>query len=303
MAIPDYQSIMSPLLNLAGGNETHRVHDAVDLLAQQFKLTAEERREVIPSGRVSRFHNNVTWARTYLKKAGLLENPKRGEFRITERGRQVLAGGHESIGVRFLDQFEEFRKFKTARRIPRPDAAVAKLDLLEETPEEALQAAYQTLRNSVASDLLDQVKRSSPAFFERLVVDVLVAMGYGGSRTEAGQAIGHAGDEGIDGIIKEDRLGLDIIYIQAKRWENTVGRPEVQRFAGALQGKRARKGVFITTSSFSREAMDYADNIDTKVILIAGTRLAELMIDYGVGVTTDATYEVKRIDADYFDDE
>ena len=304
MAIPDYQSIMSPLLNLAGDNETHRVHDAVDLLAQQFKLTAEERREVIPSGRVSRFHNNVTWARTYLKKAGLLENPKRGEFRITERGRQVLAGGHESIGVRFLDQFEEFREFKTARRIPRPDAAaVAKLDLLEETPEEVLQAAYQTLRNSVASDLLDQVKRSSPAFFERLVVDVLVAMGYGGSRTEAGQAIGHAGDEGIDGIIKEDRLGLDIIYIQAKRWENTVGRPEVQRFAGALQGKRARKGVFITTSSFSREAMDYADNIDTKVILIAGTRLAELMIDYGVGVTTDATYEVKRIDADYFDDE
>ena len=244
----------------------------------------------------------MTWARTYLKKAGLLEDPKRGEFRITERGRQVLAGGHGSIGVRFLEQFEEFKKFKTARRIPRPEAA-AKLDLPEETPEEALQAAYQTLRNSVASDLLDQVRRSSPAFFERLVVDVLVAMGYGGSRTEAGQAIGHAGDEGIDGIIKEDRLGLDIIYIQAKRWENTVGRPEVQRFAGALQGKRARKGVFITTSSFSREARDYADNIDTKVILITGTRLAELMIDYGVGVTTDATYEVNRIDADYFDDE
>ena len=244
----------------------------------------------------------MTWARTYLKKAGLLKDPKRGEFRITERGRQVLAGGHGNIGVRFLEQFEEFKKFKTARRIPRPDAA-AKLDLPEETPEEALQAAYQTLRNSVASDLLDQVRRSSPAFFERLVVDVLVAMGYGGSRTEAGQAIGHAGDEGIDGIIKEDRLGLDIIYIQAKRWENTVGRPEVQRFAGALQGKRARKGVFITTSSFSREARDYADNIDTKVILITGTRLAELMIDYGVGVTTDATYEVNRIDADYFDDE
>ena len=238
MAIPDYQSIMLPLLELAGDDQIHRVRDAVDLLAQQFKLTAEERRAVIPSGRVSRFHNNVTWARTYLKKAGLLEDPKRGEFSITERGRQVLAGGHGSIGVRFLEQFEEFKKFKTARRIPRPDAA-AKLDLPEETPEEALQAAYQTLRNSVASDLLDQVRRSSPAFFERLVVDVLVAMGYGGSRTEAGQAIGHAGDEGIDGIIKEDRLGLDIIYIQAKRWENTVGRPEVQRFAGAGR-RRAR---------------------------------------------------------------
>ena len=301
MAIPDYQSIMLPLLELAGDNKSHLVHDAVDLLAQQFSLTNDEKREVIPSGRVSRFHNNVTWARTYLKKAGLLEDPKRGEFRITERGSQVLAGKHESIGVRFLEQFEEFREFKTARRTPRPDTGTP--DLSEATPEEALQAAYQTLRNSVASDLLDQVKRSSPAFFERLVVDVLVAMGYGGSRMEAGEAIGHAGDEGIDGIIKEDRLGLDIIYIQAKRWENTVGRPEVQRFAGALQGRRARKGVFITTSSFSREARDYADNIDTKVILIAGTRLAEFMIDYGVGVTTDATYEVKRIDADYFPDE
>ena len=301
MAIPDYQSIMLPLLELAADNQIRRVHDAVDLLARQFRLTDEEKREVIPSGRVSRFHNNVTWARTYLKKAGLLEDPKRGEFRITERGSQVLAGKHESIGVRFLEQFDEFREFKTARRTPRPDTG--KLDLPDDTPEEALQAAYQTLRNSVASDLLDQVRRSSPAFFERLVVDVLVAMGYGGSRREAGEAIGHAGDEGIDGIIKEDRLGLDIIYIQAKRWENTVGRPEVQRFAGALQGRRARKGVFITTSSFSREARDYADNIDTKVILIAGTRLTELMIDYGVGVTTDATYEVKRIDADYFADE
>ena len=301
MALPDYQSIMLPLLELAADNQIRRVHDAVDLLARQFRLTDEEKREVIPSGRVSRFHNNVTWARTYLKKAGLLEDPKRGEFRITERGSQVLAGKHESIGVRFLEQFDEFREFKTARRTPRPDTG--KLDLPDDTPEEALQAAYQTLRNSVASDLLDQVRRSSPAFFERLVVDVLVAMGYGGSRREAGEAIGHAGDEGIDGIIKEDRLGLDIIYIQAKRWENTVGRPEVQRFAGALQGRRARKGVFITTSSFSREARDYAANIDTKVILIAGTRLTELMIDYGVGVTTDATYEVKRIDADYFADE
>lgn len=301
MAIPDYQSIMLPLLELAGDDQIHRAHDAVDLLAQQFKLTAEEMREVIPSGRVSRFHNNVMWARTYLKKAGLLENPKRGEFRITERGRQVLASGHGSIDGRFLERFDEFREFKTARRAP--DAAAVKLDLPEETPEEALQAAYQTLRNSVASDLLDQVKRSSPAFFERLVVDVLLAMGYGGSRQEAGEAIGHAGDEGIDGIIKEDRLGLDIIYIQAKRWENTVGRPDVQRFAGALHGQHARKGVFITTSSFSREATDYANNIDTKVILIAGTRLAELMIDYGVGVTTDATYKVTRINADYFGDE
>ena len=297
MAIPDYQSIMRPLLELAGDTETHRVHDAVDRLAQRFGLTEEERRELTPSGRVSRFHNNLTWARTYMKKAGLLEDPKRGEFRITERGKQALADGNRAIDAKFLAQFEEFRAFKTTRRPPSGG------DFPLETPEEALQTAYQTLRKSLAVDLLDQVKRSSPAFFERLVVDVLVSMGYGGSREEAGEAIGKAGDEGIDGIIKEDRLGLDIIYIQAKRWENTVGRPEVQRFAGALQGKRARKGVFITTSAFSREAIDYAANIDTKVILIAGTQLADLMIDHGVGVTTDATYELKRIDADYFPDE
>ena len=245
MAIPDYQSIMLPLLELAGDDQIHRVRDAVDLLAQQFKLTAEERRAVIPSGRVSRFNNNVTWARTYLKKAGLLEDPKRGEFRITERGRQVLAGGHGSIGVRFLEQFEEFKKFKTARRIPRPDAA-AKLDLPEETPEEALQAAYQTLRNSVASDLLDQVRRSSPAFFERLVVDVLVAMGYGGSRTEAGQAIGHAGDEGIDGIIKETALV----------WTSSTSRPSAGRTrSAALRFSDSRvpcKGSVLARASSSR---------------------------------------------------
>ena len=240
-----------------------------------------------------------------MKKAGLLEDPKRGEFRITERGKRVLAEGHRRIDAKFLAQFEEFRAFKTARRASRPDAEaeLSNGDFPAETPEEALQTAYQTLRESLAADLLDQVKRSPPAFFERLVVDVLVSMGYGGSRDEAGEAIGKAGDEEIDGIIKEDRLGLDIIYVQAKRWENTVGRPEIQRFAGALQGKRARKGVFITTSSFSREAVDYVANIDTKVILLAGTQLADLMIDHGVGVTTDATYELKRIDADYFPEE
>lgn len=302
MAIPDYQTIMLPLLHLAGDTKAHRVHDAVDHLAREFNLTEEERQELIPSGRVPRFHNNVTWARTYMKKAGLLEDPKRGEFRITERGRRVLADGHSRIDAKLLTQFEEFRAFKSARPVPRPDGETDPPEehFPTETPEEALQTAYQTLRRSLAADLLDQVKRLSPAFFEHLVVDVLVSMGYGGSREEAGEAIGKAGDEGIDGIIKEDRLGLDIIYIQAKRWENTVSRPEVQKFAGALQGKRARKGVFITTSSFSREAIHYAANIDTKVILITGTQLAELMIDHGVGGTTDAIYELKRIDADYF---
>ena len=298
MAIPDYQSTMLPLLELAGDNEIHQVHDAVALLAQRLNLTDKERQERIPSGRVSRFHNNVTWARTYMKKAGLLEDPKRGQFRITERGRRVLADEPDTVNTEFLQQFDEFNKF--IGKQPLPESAQPDPEL---TPEQALHTSYQTLRNSLAADLLDQVKQASPAFFEHLVVDVLVHMGYGGSRQEAGEAIGQAGDEGIDGIIKEDRLGLDIIYIQAKRWANTVGRPEIQRFAGALYGQRARKGVFITTSSFSSEAVAYAASIDIKVVLIAGTQLAELMIDYGVGVTTDATYELKRIDADYFADE
>ena len=172
-----------------------------------------------------------------------------------------------------------------------------------DTPEESLQDAYLVLRKNLADDLLETVKKSPPEFFERLVVDLLVRMGYGGSRQEAGEAIGRSGDEGIDGIIKEDRLGLDIIYIQAKRWEGSIGRPEVQKFAGALQGQHARKGVFITTSKFSGEATEYAANIGTRVILIGGAQLAELMIDHGVGVTTEATYELKRIDSDYFPDE
>lgn len=233
-----------------------------------------------------------------MKKAGLLEDPKRGQFRITERGRRVLADEPDTVNNKFLRQFDEFHEFIRNPSLPDPVQPAPEL-----TPEQALHASYQTLRNSLAADLLEQVKQASPAFFERLVVDVLVRMGYGGSRQEAGEAIGRSGDEGIDGIIKEDRLGLDIIYIQAKRWENTVGRPEIQRFAGALHGQRARKGVFITTSSFSSEAVAYAASIDIKVILIAGTQLAELMIDHGVGVTTEATYELKRIELDYFSEE
>lgn len=289
---------MLPLLGLAADEKIHRVRDAVHLLELHFNLGVDERRELMPDGRRSRFSYNVAWARTYLKKAGLLEDPRRGEFRITRRGKDVLARKPAAIDSGLLQQFDEFNDFmgrpSPEKRVqPHPDY----------TPEDALIAAYQTLRNSLAADLLEQVRRSSPTFFEQLVVDVLVRMGYGGSRKEAGEAIGQAGDEGIDGIIKEDRLGLDIIYIQAKRWGNTVGRPEVQRFVGALEGKRARKGVFITTSSFSREAIDYAARISANVILIAGTQLAEFMIDHGVGVTTDATYELKRIDTDYFPEE
>ena len=291
MAIPDVQSIMLPLLELAGDNHIHRVRDAVDLLADRLRLTDEERRARSSDDQSPRFYHRVFLAREYLRKAGLLEDPRRGQFRITESGRRVLESRPSQVDLRFLRQLE------VDSGAPPPDEELSDTAV---TPEEALQAAYATLRNSLAEELLDQVMHASPEFFEVLVVDVLVRMGYGGSRKDAGEAIGRAGDEGIDGIIKEDRLGLDIIYIQAKRWTSTVGRPEVQRFAGALQGKRARKGVFITTSAFSREAVEFAGSIETKVILIDGKQLAELMIDHGVGVRTDATYELKRIDADYF---
>ena len=296
MAIPGIPSIMLPLLQLAADNDTLRFRDAVDLLADRLRLTETERREVMPNG-AQRLYYRVSFARGRLKKLRLLEDPARGQFRVTELGRRFLRSNPSRVDLRSVREFEGADDGSDDGTGPPPD------DVPTVTPEEALQDAYETLRQSLAADLLEQVKQASPAFFESLVVDVLVRMGYGGSRRDAGEAIGQAGDEGIDGIIKEDRLGLDIIYIQAKRWESTVGRPEVQRFAGALQGRRARKGVFITTSTFSREALDYAGRIDTKVILIAGQRLAELMIDHGVGVRTDATYELKRIDADYFPDE
>jgi restriction system protein len=308
MAIPDCQTLMQPVLNLAGSGEELRFRDMVETLAQAFHLTAEEQSELLPSGSAFLFDNRVGWARTYLKQASLLESPKRGVLRITDRGKAVLASHPTRIDVKFLDQFAEFREFRVRRpeggRIDKaaPDASrQATLEI--ETPEERLATAYKTLRANLQVDLIEQVKSASPSFFERLVIDLLLAMGYGGSRQDAGRAIGKSGDGGIDGIIKEDKLGLDVIYIQAKRWEGTVGRPEVQKFAGTLQGHRAPKGVFITTSSFTREAEDYANANNTKIILINGAVLTDLMIDHNVGVATTGTYELKRVDADYFEGE
>ena len=304
MAVPDFQTIMLPLLELAGEGETLHLRKAVDILAERFSLTDDEKRELVPSGQQSKFHNRVSWARTYLKKAGLLETPRRGFFCINDRGRRILAEKPSRINAKSLEQFDEFQTFKRTSRLPAPEVGATEVsEIPADTPEETLQAAYLALRKNLADDLLETVKKSSPEFFERLVVDLLVRMGYGGSRQEAGQAIGGSGDEGIDGIIKEDRLGLDIIYVQAKRWEGVVSRPEVQKFAGALQGQRARKGVFISTSEFSREAANYAANIETKIILIDGSQLAELMIDHGAGVATEATFELKRIDLDYFSED
>lgn len=306
MAIPDYQSIMLPLLQHAADGEIHTYRRAVESLAEHFHLSPEERRELLPSGKQPTFDNRVGWARTYMTKAGLLISPKRGSFQISERGKSVLQDKPHAINVNYLERFPEFIEFRTLRH-ERTETTISSSPLSvefdERTPEEALESAYLSLRTDLANEILDTVKRCSPIFFEQLVVDLLVKMGYGGSRREAGQAIGRSGDEGIDGIIKEDRLGLDIIYIQAKRWEAVIGRPEIQKFAGALQGQRARKGIFITTSSFTREAHDFVSTIETKIILIDGKALADFMIENNVGVTVEAVYELKRIDGDFFSED
>jgi restriction system protein len=298
MSIPDYQAVMLPLLKYAGDRKDHTLRQTIDDMASNFRLSDSERRELLPSGRQAIFDNRVGWARTYMKKAGLLESPKRGMFRITEKGMAILDQKPSAINVAFLMQFEAFQAFRTLRHEKSGDTSVEMGK--DATPEEALESAYQSLRDELADDLLQQLKSSPPRMFEKTVVSLLVKMGYGGSLKDAGQAIGRSGDEGIDGIIKEDRLGLDIIYVQAKRWENIVGRPEVQKFAGALQGQRARKGIFITTSSFTRDAQEYASRIDSKIVLIDGEHLTQYMIDCDLGVTPMTTYEVKKLDTDFF---
>lgn len=303
MAIPDFQSIMLPFLQFAGDGKEHTLREAIDHLGAQFKLTAEEMAELLPSGSQSRFGNRVHWARSYLKEAGLLENPARGAFRITAEGQKVLKSKPKEINIKFLTQFEKFKDFKARSNKGRSTTETDAEAEIRVTPKELLEESYQKLRNELALELLDTVKRSSPRFFEELVVELLVKMGYGGSRKEAGRAVGRSGDGGIDGIINEDRLGLDVIYIQAKRWENTVNDGEIRNFVGSLAGQKANRGVFITTSEFTKRAHEYVSGIQQKVILIDGEKLAQLMIEHNVGVSTMGIYEVKKVDADYFTEE
>ncbi len=304
MAIPDYQSVMLPLLRFAEDEKEHTLRQATDILSNEFNLSSAEREELLASGRKLIFYDRVGWAKTYLGQAKVLESTKRGFFRITERGMNLLSQNPQTVNDKTLQQFSEFRDFvnrKNKKSVKAVEKNIVETnDLTINTPEESLETAYQTIRTNLASEILETVKSCSPNFFERLVVELLVKMGYGGTLQDAGRAIGKSGDGGIDGIIKEDRLGLDIIYLQAKRWEAVVGRPEIQKFAGALQGQRARKGVFITTSDFTKEAREYVSLIDSKIILIDGEELAELMIDYNVGVSNATIYEIKRIDSDYF---
>lgn len=307
MAVPDYQSLMLPLLQFAARKETEiSTSEAVEVLAKELGLTEDDLREMLPSGVQPTFVNRVGWAATYMKKAGLLETTRRGFYQITDRGRDLLEKQPKTINVELLRQYPEFREFEGSKDTRSSNKASKQKALSETsaaTPLEQLEAAYESLRDKLADELLAKLKKVSPAFFEKVVVELLVKMGYGGSRADAGKAIGKSGDGGIDGIIKEDKLGLDVVYIQAKRWDsNPVGRPDVMQFVGALQAQRANKGIFITTSRFTEDASSYVSQIGSKIVLIDGEQLTNLMIEHDVGVSTVSLYPVKKIDSDYFEE-
>lgn len=291
---------MRPLLEHLADGTVKSNSETINVLSKHFHLTDEELAELLPSGQQSVFTNRVAWAKAHLKKAGLLDSPSRGLYKVTPRGLEALAQNNQKINLKYLKQFEEYSQGNSGNSNAKEKDEQKPSDTL--TPSEHIEIGYQRIREELEEELLAKIKESSPAFFERLVVEVLVAMGYGGSRKDAGQTLGQSGDGGIDGVIKEDRLGLDAIYIQAKRWDSVVGRPEIQKFAGALQGQRAKKGVFITTSGFSKEASDYVSMIENRIVLIGGKQLTGLMIDFGVGVSKIASYDVKRIDSDYFEE-
>jgi restriction system protein len=302
MAIPDFETILLPVLKLLKDGREFWVRDIYQQLADQFKLTEEEKEILLPSGQQQLFHNRIGWATTFLKKAQLLESTKRGYYKITDRGVSVLKENPLSLDTEYLKKFPEFIPFITGSHKKEFKSNDIK-KTIGPSPREQIENGYEIITESLANEIIITVKDGSPYFFEKLVVDLLLKMGYGGSRKEAGETIGKTGDGGIDGIIKEDKLGLDVIYVQAKKWEGTVSRPEIQKFVGALEGKRARKGIFITTSNFSQEAINYVSNIGTKVILMDGEDLARYMIEYDVGVSTMSYYPIKQIDNDYFAEE
>jgi restriction system protein len=305
VTVPDHQTLMLSLIRALGDGKPHSVRALREVIAAEHGLTEADRQLLLPSGRQPMFDNRLGWAKTYLAKAGLVTAPRRGQYQLTERGAKVLSTKPARIDHDYLLQFAEFREFYRRGETAGESEveSEADLDASRVTPQEALEAAYQEMRRALEVELLEAVKGSSFDFFERLVVELLVKMGYGGSLKEAGKAIGKSGDDGLDGIIKEDHLGLDAIYVQAKRWSNRVGRPEVQAFAGSLEGVRGRKGVFITTSSYTAEAREYVSRIEKKIVLIDGAQLASLMFDFELGVNRVETYALKRVDTDYFAEE
>ena len=307
--IPDYQTLMLPLLEQLSDQKEHELQELIKTLSDKFNLTDEERNELLPSGNQEVINNRVGWARTYLKKANLLTSPRRATFKITEQGIQVLNKKPTKIDVKFLQGLDNFKKWQISYQTNYQNKKES--ELIEEniaeieqgkTPEELLDYSFQKLKDELAVELIDKIKSCSPVFFERLVVDLLIKMGYGGSRKEAGQIIGKSGDGGIDGIIKEDKLGLDTIYVQAKKWENTVPVGQVRDFAGSLLSKKAKKGIFISTSNYPKGAYEFVSSIEPRIVLIDGKELAELMIQHNVGMATKSIYELKKLDLDYFEE-
>jgi restriction system protein len=301
MPIPDFQSLMLPLMSLISDGKEHAVRDATLTIGQQFNLSESEWAEKLPSGRAPLFYNRLAWAKTHLKRAGLIDQPRRGVILISERGRQALLTQPNRIDLRFLEQFPQFTQpILTASSVVLDSTA----SVVNASPEEVLERAHAEISQELADELIETIKQCSPEFFERLVVKLLLNMGYGGSQIEAGKAVGRSGDGGIDGVINEDRLGLDAIYIQAKRWEGAVGEGPIRDFKGALDAKGAIKGVFITTSTYTPAAVAAAKNSRSyRIVLIDGVRLAQLMIEHGLGVSITATYQLKKIDSDFFADE
>jgi restriction system protein len=306
MAVPGYQEFMLPLLRIASDGKEHSVPETMATLAEQMKIGDEDRDAILPSGTMTRYYNRVTWAVVYLSKSLLIQKTGRGRFTIASRGIEVLKQNPVRIDNKFLEQFPEYLAFKTKKKekiavavgMTSADADTGDSDI---TPDEQLDVAYKELRETLADELLQRVRAGTPKFFEHLVVDLLVAMGYGGSRVDAAQVVGKSGDGGIDGVIKEDRLGLDMVYVQAKRHENDIGPGAIREFVGSLGEHKAHKGVFITSGGFTSGAIDAAAKAHTRIVLIDGEQLAEFMIDHGVGVTNYKTYVVKKLDGDYFE--
>ena len=305
MAIPKYHEFMKPILLLLKDETPHKRSDMYEKFAIQFRLTEEEKEEWLPSGKQQVYKNRIGWALTYLKKANLIESPTRATFTITDSGKSVLKENPEVVNQEYLMKFDSFKGFKKNIDDPVSDDQQIVVTPSGESPQDMLDRAYKAITSTLTDDVLNEVMNQSPDFFEKLVVDLLVTMGYGGSKIENSQVLGKTGDEGIDGVIKEDKLGFDKIYIQAKRWDvdRTVGRPEIQKFVGALTGQGAIKGAFITTAGFSKEAKEYVRKQHAcKIVLIDGQTLAASMIEHNLGVSVESTYLIKKIDFDYFND-
>jgi restriction system protein len=306
MALPDYQTLMLPILKRLKADGEVAAPALRDQLAEEFSLSNDEVEQLLPSGKQTALANRVGWALTYLRQAKVIESPKRGHYQVTNRGSEILLGNPEKVTTQYLMRYPEFVAFREGNNPSEnpADTKGAPEASITLTPDEQIRQGYGRLKDSLAAELLEKILGASPSFFEHLVVDLLLAMGYGGSKEDAASIVGKSGDGGIDGIIKEDRLGLDCIYVQAKRYaDKPVGRPDVQGFAGALQGKRARKGIFITTSKFTADAKGYVESLPTTIVLIDGVQLAQLMIEHGVGVGETGVFKILKLDEDYFIEE